>query len=298
MSVETAAHRRHMGGRIAATAADDARAAIDGKRRVCLHQFRRAGIVNVGAMPFRHAGVGLGDERGARPVHAHGEDCDQEIRGADPAIRPIGDGAGIEGFDERAESGRRDAHHRAASRVETCGDREWHAGLRRRQRRGADFFRGGHGFDPGDVRAALAQALDLLDEDVARFVLAQWSERGDEVAGRPDRSGDDHAPPGPVGHFASDLGDEATEFARAFAETMQRETPAIGAEAIGQDDVRPSLDKGSMQRLEPDRGVGVPKLGTVAGGQSHREQIGAGGAVRQQRPAFGQQGLQHVRSRG
>ena len=47
VGVESAPHRRHMGGRIAATAADDARAAIDGKRRVSLHQLRRAGIVNL-----------------------------------------------------------------------------------------------------------------------------------------------------------------------------------------------------------------------------------------------------------
>ena len=158
---------------------------------------------------------------------------------------------------------------------------------------GANFFGGGHGFDPSDVRAAVAQALDLLDKDVDRFVFAQRSERSDEVAGGSDRSGDDDAPPGPVGHFASDLCGEAIEFGRAPVKTVQRETPAIGAEAVGQDNVRPSVDKGLMQRLNPIGVLGVPKLGTVSGSQSHRKQIGAGGAVRQQRPAFGQQSLQH-----
>ena len=74
---------------------------------------------------------------------------------------------------------------------------------------------------------------------------------------------------------------------------MQRETPAIGAEAIGQDNVRASVDKGLMQRPNPIGVFGIPKLGTLSGSQSDRKQIGAGGAVRQQRPAFGQQSLQH-----
>ena len=65
--VERAAHRRDMCGLVAAAAADDSRARIDREPRVIGHQLRRAGIVDMRAMPLRHAGVGLGDDVRLRP---------------------------------------------------------------------------------------------------------------------------------------------------------------------------------------------------------------------------------------
>src|SRR6516162_8773750 len=49
-----------------------------------------------------------------------------------------------------------------------------------------------------------------------------------------------------------------------------------------------------MQALDPVRMLGVPEFGRIAGGQAHGEEICAGSAVRQQPPALGQEGLQHV----
>ena len=161
-------------------------------------------------------------------------------------------------------------------------------------RRGAHFLRRRHGLDPGDVGAAFAQALDLLDEDVDRLVFAQRPERREEVAGRPDRSGDDDGPPGVVGDLARDLGGETIELARPAFELVQHQAPAVGAETVGQDDVGARIDEGLMQALDPVRMLGVPELGRIAGGQAHGEKVGAGRAVREQRPAFGEKGLQHV----
>ena len=223
------------------------------------------------------------------------KDRRQEVGGADAAIGAVGDRRRVESLDKIAERGGRDAHHRAAGGVEAGGDRIGHAALARRERRRAHFLRRRHGLDPGDVRAAFAQALDLLDEDVDRLVFAQRSERSEEVAGRSDRSGDDDRPPGAVGDFARVLGGETVEFARSSLELVQHQAAAIGPETVGQNDVGAGVDEGLMQALDPVRMLGVPELWRIAGGQAHGEQVGAGRAVRQQRPAFGQKGLQHVR---
>ena len=84
------------------------------------------------------------------------------------------------------------------------------------------------------------------------------------------------------------------EFARSSLELMQHKAAAIGSETVGQNDIRTGVGKSLMQALDPVRMLGVPEFWRIAGSQTHGEQIGAGRAVRQQRPAFGQKGLQHV----
>ena len=162
-------------------------------------------------MPLRHAGVRLGDERSAR---FHPEDRRQEVGGADAAIRAVRDRRRVESLRQVAERRGRNAHHGAAGGVEARGDRVGHAALCRGDRRRAHFFRRRHGLDPGDVRPAFAQALDLLDEDVDRLVFAQWPERSQEVARRSDGSGDDDRSPGAVSDFARDLSGETIELSR------------------------------------------------------------------------------------
>ena len=120
-------------------------------------------------------------------------------------------------------------------------------------RRGADLFRRRHGFDPGDVGAAFAQALDLLDEDLDRLVFAQRPERGEEVAGRSDRAGDDDRPPRAVGDRARVLGGEPIELARAGLEPVQHQAAAIAAETVGQNDVGAGVDESPMQALDAVR---------------------------------------------
>ena len=84
------------------------------------------------------------------------------------------------------------------------------------------------------------------------------------------------------------------EFARSSLELMQHKAAAIGSETVGQNDIRTGVGKSLMQALDPVRILGVPELWRIAGSQTHGEQVGACSAVRQQRPAFGQKGLQHV----
>ncbi len=74
---------------------------------------------------------------------------------------------------------------------------------------------------------------------------------------------------------------------------MQGEPAAIAAKTVGEHDVGPGVDEGLMQRPDPVGMDGVPNFRGFAGGEAHGEQVGAGGAVRQQRPALGQKGLQH-----
>ena len=281
-----------MGGRIAAAAADNARAAVCGQGGVCLHQLGRAGIVDLRPVPLRHAGVGLGDQRRA---WRHAKDRRQEVGGADAAIGAEGDRRRVERLDKIAERGGRLAHHRAAGGVEARGERAGHAALARRNRRRAHFLRRRHGLDPGDIRAAFAQALDLLDEDFDRLVFAQRSERSEQVAGRPDGSGDDDGALGLVGDFARDPGCKTVELAGPALELVQHQAAAVGPEAVGQDDVGACVDKGPMQAFDPVGMLGVPEFRRIAGGQAHGEKVGAGRPVRQQRPALGQKRLQHVR---
>ena len=111
--VEAAPHRRDMAGRVAAAAADDPRAAIDREAGVEFHQFRRAGIVDLGAVPVRHAGIGLGDQRRVRVGLAHRQDRDQQVGGADAAI-------GAEGERLRRRSRPRSRRALRAPRPSSC----------------------------------------------------------------------------------------------------------------------------------------------------------------------------------
>ena len=212
-----------MGRRIAAAAADDACAAIDGEAGVSLHQFRRAGIVDLRAVPLRHAGVRLGDQHGFWIGLAHGEDGDEEVGGADAAIGAVRQRLRRKALGEGGEGGRRDAHHRPPRRVEARRDGIGHADFCRAPRRGAHLFRRRHRLDPDDVCAAVAEALDLLGEDVDRLVFREGPKRREDVAGRPDRPCDDDRPGRGVGDRAGVLGRAPVEFAHALLGPVQGE---------------------------------------------------------------------------
>ena len=162
-------------------------------------------------------------------------------------------------------------------------------------RRGADFLRRRHGLDPDDVRAALLQPLDLLDEHLDRLVLGHRPERRQQIAGRPDRTGDD---------------DRARRACRRRSARSRRRAGSVRACAPSR------LCSMSRRRLPPKllvRMMSAPastkarcsarmrsgwsafqSSGVSPGGEAHGEKVGAGRAVGEQRPAFGQQGLQHV----
>ncbi len=103
-------------------------------------------------------------------------------------------------------------------------------------------------------------------------------------------------PAGGVGDRAGVLGGEPVELARAPLGPVQREAAAIAAKTVGQDDVGAGVDEGLMQRPDAVGMVGVPQFRALAGGEAHGEEVGAGRAVRQQRPAFGEKSLQHASS--
>ena len=212
--------------------------------------------------------------------------------GADAAIAADRERRVVERGGEIDESGRGDPHHGLAGGVEARRQGEGHADLRRRAGGGAHFLQRRHGLDPDDVGAALLQPLDLLDEDVDRLVLGERPERRQQVAGRPDRAGDDHRPPGGIGDRARVLGGEPGELPRLVLEIVQRQPPPVTAERIGQDDIGAGIDEALVQRADAV-GMGlVPQLRRVAGGEAHVEEVGAGGAVGEQRRAGGEEGFE------
>lgn len=125
------------------------------------------------------------------------------------------------------------------------------------------------------------KALDLLDEHLDCLVLAERPKRGEDIAGRTHRSRDDDATARCAGDRTGVLSGEPVELRGAGLEPVQREAPAIAAKTVGQDDVRARVYEGLVQGLDPVGVGGVPKLGRLASSEAHREQIGAGGAIRQ-----------------
>ena len=101
------ASRRHGRACCRSSRRRSARPASIASRGIIGHQLRRAGIMDMRAMPLRHAGIGLGDDRRVRAALRHAEHRDQEIGGADAAIR--------------AEGQRRDLEARRTSRRKASG---------------------------------------------------------------------------------------------------------------------------------------------------------------------------------
>ena len=136
----------------------------------------------------------------------HGEHRDEEVGGADAAIAADGERRDRRGpTNSTSAAGAMPiivlpAVSKLAVSVNGMPTRSAAA------RRGAHLLQRRHGLDPDDVGAALLQPLDLLDEDVDRLVLGERPERRQEVAGRPDRAGDDHRPAGGIGDRACILG--------------------------------------------------------------------------------------------
>ena len=119
-----------------------------------------------------------------------------------------------------------------------------------------------HRLDPDDVDAALLQALDLLDEHVDRLVLAHRPERREQIAGRPDRAGDDDPTAAPRRRPRGHSRPPPIEFARAPLEIVERQTSPVAAKTIGENDVGAGVDELLVQR--PDA-IGMGRRSTVQG---------------------------------
>ena len=283
-----------MRGRRAAAAADDARAGVDRQARVVGHQLRRAGIVDMRAMPLRDAGIGLGDDDRLRPRLASCASTEtSESAAPTPQLAPNASGAASKPSISSAKAAGARPIIVLPARVEARGHGIGHAERAGGARGGADFLGRRHGLDPDDVGAALLQPLDLFDENLDRLVLGERPERREQIAGRPDRAGDDDRPPGAIGGVARDFGGERDSVRASGLRAVQHQPAAVAAETIGQDDVGAGVDEALMQRADFVRMVVVPEFRDFARGEAHLEQIGAGRAVGEQRTAFGEQGFKH-----
>ena len=88
-------------------------------------------------------------------------------------------------------------------------------------RGGADLLGRRHGLDPHDVGAARPQPGDLLGEHVDRVVFGECAERREELAGRPDRTGDDDRTGRGVGDLARELGRPLVQLEHAVFGVVQ-----------------------------------------------------------------------------
>ena len=227
------------------------------------------------AVDHGHAAIRLGDDDRVGARLGHAEHGDEQVRCADAAIAADGDRAAGKRRHELGKRTGRHAHHGLARRVEARRGGEGHADPRSRRGGGADLLERRHGLDPDDVDAAVLQALDLLDEDLDRLVLGQRAERCEEVAGRPDRAGNHHRPPGGIGDGAGVLRGEAVQLAGAILEIVQHQPAAIGAEGIGEDDVGAGIDEALVERTDRVAVRLVPQLRRIARGEAHVEQVRA-----------------------
>ena len=246
------------------------------------------------AAEFGDAAIALDDDRRIRLRRAHVEQRRQDVGSADAAIGADRDRLFDQAVGDVMHVLRRKAHHRAAGRVEGEGvgvgqadpDRGLGCGLRLVGRR--------HRLDPGDLRAAFLQALDLLGEGVDRLVIGHRAERHEQLAGRADRARDDHLAAGLVGDAARDLGGALVQLVHAILRIVQLQPLARAAEGIGEDDVGAGIDEILVQRRDLFRGRLVPQFRRLAGFQPHVEQVGAGRAVGQQYAFFGKQRVDGV----
>ena len=225
------------------------------------------------AVDHRHTAIRLGDDDRIGPRRGHAEHGDEQVGCADAAVAADGDWSTGKRSHELRKRARRDAHHRLPRGVEARGRRERHADPCRCLRRRANLLKSRHGLDPDHVGTSFLQAFDLLDEDLDRFVLGEWAERGEEVAGRPDRAGHHHRPPGGIGDGAGVFSGEAVQLAGAVLEIVQHQPAAIGAEGIGENDVGPGVDKTLVESADRVAMGLVPQLRQIAGGEAHVEQI-------------------------
>ena len=72
---------------------------------------------------------------------------------------------------------------------------------------------------------------------------------------------------------------EAVDFQRTALQAMQHEATGVATESIRQNDVCAGVDEALMQGLNPLRVFDVPSFRCIPCGQSHSEQVRAGGAV-------------------
>ena len=216
------------------------------------------------AHELRNARIGLGDERNACRLGRHTKNAHHEVRGTNAAVGAKRYRGRREFLGEVDQGCRSDAHHGAARSIEAGGEGVGNAYVARCHCRSTNLFERGHGLNPGNIGAAVLQALHLLREHGDGQFLGQFAQRLEQVTGGAYRSGNDDRPAGGISHGARVLSREAVDFQRAALQAMQHEATGVTAESVGEDDVGPSVHEALVQRLYPLRMLEVPSLGCIA----------------------------------
>ena len=150
------------------------------------------------------------------------------------------------------------------------------------------------GLDPQHVAAAIRQSLRLLGERRLAGLPAQGPDRGEDLAGRPHRARDQDRPAGVVGDRPGKARRGAVQGADLRLRAMQAEAETIGAEAVGQNEIRAGVDEALVHRAHALRLLQVPQLGRCAGLEAEREQAGAHGAVGDHHGLAREQGAERI----
>ncbi len=111
--------------------------------------------------------------------------------------------------------------------------------------------------------------------------------RRHDLAGRPDRGGDDDRAAGRVRDLARQRHAGGVDLAHPALGAVQLQPAGIAAERVGQEDVAARLDRAAVEAADVVRLVEVPELGRLARGEAHVEEVGAGGAIGHQPVAVG-----------
>ena len=127
-----------------------------------------------------------------------------------------------------------------------------------------------------------------------RVVVGERAERREQLAGRPDRAGDDHGAGSGVRDLARELGRAAIELEDAAFGAVQLQAVTIAAERVGEDEVGTGVDERAVELLHPLGVLDVPELRRLARLEAHREVVGAGRAVGQEHPAGCEKGVERA----
>ena len=246
-------------------------------------------------MIVRQAAVALGDDRIAGPRGAHqAEHALDQLRRAGAAI-----GAERRRPDREivAKAHRRlagQAHHGAAAGIEGHGGDDRQAGLRRARDRSRELLGRRDRLDPKEIDAALGERCGLLGEHGLALGRLEAPDGRKNLAGRADVAGDQHRASRRLACLAGKPRGRPVQLGDACLGAVQRKPHAIGAKAVGQQQIAAGVDEALVDRAHLVRPLEVPKLRRAAALEAAREQAGAHRAVGQQHALGGEQAGERI----
>jgi hypothetical protein len=139
-----------------------------------------------------------------------------------------------------------------------CDDREL-AGLADGEDRGLQLGQVAQRLEDDQVSPGLQERLDLLAERRASLVGRDRSERGQRLAERPDRSGQEDGLATLLTRLAGDLDRPEVDVADLILEPVLGQLEAVGAEGVGLDQLGAGADVLTVDALD-DAGLGEVEL--------------------------------------